>query len=244
MIKRSNHEAHDEHEARVGRIQRVFMFFMVVFFLTVPSSASAQTVTDGRVWAGVTLQTTFSPAWRMSIEIIGRSRDGVSELDLAAFRPTILYAVSERSSIGGGYLVSPSFPAAGGTTIEQRVFGQYLFTAPALGGSVSLRTRLEARFIEGNSGTLGRIRQQVRYSRQLGRGPVSVVASEELMVHLNDTSRSPRGVDQNRLFAGLSVAAGRAARIEAGYVNQFSPGHRGAADRMNHVGMGILTVIF
>ena len=33
-------------------------------------------------------------------------------------------------------------------------------------------------------------------------------------------------------------------RVEAGYLNQFLPGHRGAADRMNHVLSTVLAISF
>ena len=64
---------------------------------------------------------------------------------------------------------------------------------------------------------------------------LSLVASDELFVHLNDTIRNARGIDQNRAFAGVGIGVTRGGRLELGYLNQFSPGHRGAADRMNHI---------
>jgi hypothetical protein len=219
---------------------------LVCLLAAVPLEATAQTVTDERAWFNLTLQergSTDSP-WRWTLEIYLRSREGLSELDLIGLRPTVFYALNSRSSLGGGYAVVPSFPAAGGTATEHRVFGQYQWAGPVSGGSLSLRTRIEARMIEGNSGTQGRLRQQARYSHPIAGSRVSLVAYDEIFVHMNETSRNARGVEQNRASGGVSIAASGAVRVDVGYVHQFYPGHRGAPDRINHVLSSTLVVSF
>jgi hypothetical protein len=215
-------------------------------FWAVPVAAAAQTVTDERAWFNLTLQERGSAGspWRWTLENYIRSREGVSELDVVGLRPTVFYALTSRSSLGGGYAIIASFPATGGTTTEHRVYGQYQWTGSAAGGTLALRTRLEARLIEGNSGTQGRLRQQARFSHPIGRSRVSFVVYDELFLHLNNTSRHARGVEQNRAYGGVSIAASGSTRIEAGYVNQFYPGHRGAPDRLYHVLSSALIVSF
>ena len=210
-------------------------------------AAAQDTLTDERVWFTLSLQERGSPdsPWRWSFETIVRSREGVSELDVFSVRPNVFYAFNRRSSVGAGYAFSPTFPSSGGMTAEHRAYGQYSFTSGLAGGTVTYRIRMEARFIEGNSGMLLRLRNQARYARPLYEGSrVAWMIYDELFVHLNNTTRSPRSVDQNRIFAGAQVAAWSSGRIEAGYLNQFSPGHRGAADRMNHVLSTALTISF
>jgi hypothetical protein len=226
-------------------IRRAFCFFCLV--LAWAADARAQTVTDERVWFVLLLQENGSAEspWRWTFETLARSRDGVSDLDTLGLRPTIIYALDSHSAVGGGYAVVPGFPASGGTTIEQRVYGQYTWNGPIAGGTLALRTRVESRFIEDNSGPLGRFRQQVRFSHAVRKGSrLSVVAYDEFFVHVNNTTRTARGVDQNRAFAGISVNLPRSTRIETGYLNQFSPGHRGAPDRVNHVLSSALVVGF
>jgi hypothetical protein len=213
-----------------------------------PELAAAQdTVTDERVWFTLILQENGSPTspWRGQSEVVLRSREGVSELDVFSLRQTLIYALDKHSSVGAGYAFSPMFPPNAGMNVEQRVYGQYGFTSGWAGGTVTTRTRLEARFIEGNSGTLMRLRNQARYAHPVHRGSkVSWMAYDELLLHLNDTTLRPKGIDHNRLFGGLQVAAWRNGRVEAGYLNQFLPGHRGAADRMNHILSTVLAVSF
>ena len=54
------------------------------------------------------------------------------------------------------------------------------------------------------------------------------------MWHLDATSRSARGLDQNRLSGGLRRKLSRRVDLEAGYLNQYSRGQSGPAHR-NHV---------
>lgn len=195
------------------------------------------TISDGRVWFVGMVQDRVKTdsAWRWSAELILRSREGLSEFDVLSLRPTILYALTSRSTIGGGYAFAPSFPVTGGATVEHRWFQQYSWSGAVAGGTLAVRSRLEQRFIEGNSGMLGRFRQQVRFGHVLRKGgKISVVGYDELFLHLNNTTRSPRGIDQNRIFGGLGYAFNPKVRVEGGYLNQFSPGHGNAA-KMNHV---------
>jgi hypothetical protein len=213
-----------------------------------PDPAAAQdTITDERVWFTLALQERGSPdsPWRWTFETIARSRDRVNDLDTFSVRGTLIYVLDKHSSVGGGYAFAPMFPPTGGAIVEQRAYGQYIFTTGLAGGTLTCRTRLEARFIEGNDATLMRSRNQARYTRPVHRGSkVSWMAYDELFLHLNDTLARQQGVDHNRVFGGLQIAAWPSGRVEAGYLNQFLPGHRGAADRMNHVLSTVLAISF
>jgi len=232
---------------RMGRRCLGFLLVLPLLVLAPAAPARAQTTIDQRVWSVVMLQGRAGPEspWRWSVELIARSRDGVDDLDVAAVRPIVSYALTEWSTVGGGYAFAPTFPSTGGTTREHRAFGQYIWAGPVSGGTLTWRTRVEARLIEGNSGPLGRLREQLRFSRPVKHGSkLALVGYDEIMLHLNDTTRSPRGIDQNRVFAGISATLTGKLRIELGYLNQFSPGHRGAADRMNHVLSGSAILSF
>ncbi len=202
----------------------------------VPASAAAQTRTDQRVWFVVTAQRrprAGSP-WQMTIEGIARSRDGLGTRDVLAIRPSLFRRLSPRSTIGGGYLYARQF-AASGTVVEHRVYGQFATSTPLSGGTWAFRTRVEARFIDGNGGEVTRLRQQVRFSHPWRAGSrVALTGYEEIFVHANGGARNPRGVDQNRVFAGVSVPMPGSARLEIGYLNDFAPGH-GRVNAMHHV---------
>jgi len=203
-------------------------------------------VTDGRVWAGLVLQErsgTTSP-WRWIVDVPVRTRDGVDAVDLTGVRPAIGYDLSSRSSVWAGYAIVGSFPASGGTIVEHRVFQQLLWARPLAGTLASLRTRLEQRSIEGNSGLSWRVRQQLRVSRPVQRGSrVFLVGWDEVFFHLNTTDRYTKGLDQNRFFAGLGRSLSGAVRFEVGYANQYSRSRSGP-NRMNHVLSAVLGAAF
>jgi len=221
-------------------------FALSVIMLGGPALASAQTIVDRRAWLTTSFQGRQSreSPWRWSFDAIGRSREGVGSIDTMTFRPMVLYSVSSRTSIGGGYARVLMYPAAGGMLTENRVFGVYLWTGVARAGTMTMRVRVEDRMIESNSGMVWRVRPQARFSHPLQPGSRhALVGWDELSVNLNATTRLARGVDQNRAFGGVSTTWSPRFRTEVGYLNQFLPGH-GNPDRMNHVFSTSLSVTF
>jgi hypothetical protein len=203
----------------------------------VVAPASAQVLTDERLWANLSVQArpgTGSP-WRWSGEFVLRTREGIDDLDTLVFRGIIGYDLTDRSSTWLGFALVPSFPASAGTILEKRLFTQYTWSGRGLGGSVGLRSRLEQRWAEGNSGLAWRVRQQVRYSRPIApQSRFSWVGTEEIVVHLNETARYDQGLDQHRAFGGVSQAISPGVRVEVGYLNHYSHSVSGP-NRMNHV---------
>ena len=151
-------------------------------------------------------------------------------------RPGIVgYDLTDRSSGWVGFAVIPSFPVLRGTVVEKRLFEQYLWSGRGLGGTVTLRTRFEQRWTEGNTGLAWRVRQQVRFSRPFApRSRFSWVGTEEIHFHANDTARYDCGFDQNRVFAGISRTVKENVRFEIGYLNQYARSVIGP-NRMNHI---------
>ena len=209
-------------------------------------SPSSTTVTDERVWFVLGLQSrTDRPGpWRWAVENILRTRDGVNVIDVAGIRPIVNYVIDKHSTVGGGYAFVVNSPE----TIalhEHRVFQQYIFTSKIATGTLTVRERLEERFIEKNSGMAGRLRSQVRYSLPIKPGSkFSLIGYDELFVHLNDTTVTRQGVDQNRIFGGFGQVINPMFRYEVGYLNQYYPGHNIVPPRMNHVLSGAFGISF
>jgi hypothetical protein len=224
----------------------VVLVFLLVMVGGGATAASAQTVTDTRVWAGLSLQArlgTDSP-WRVTLDTQVRSRDVVDALEQWYVRPSVSRELSAHSTVTAGYAFFRTTPASGGALHEHRVWQQYSWSSGAAGGTISTRSRLEQRHSEGNDRLSWRLRQQLRFVRLLKAGSRwSAVIWDEASAHLNSTQRYARGFDQNRAFAGLSVALSTRARVESGYQNQWV--HvRGGANRMNHILSGVLTLLF
>lgn len=234
------------------RLRRFFATLVGLLAATSPHPAAAQTITDERVWANITFQEragTKSP-WRWYMEVQGRTRDGVGEFDQFIARPAVGYDLTSRSSVWAGYGYTPSYLASGtaqtgDVLTENRAWQQYLWAGPGLGSALQWRTRVEERAIEGNDRLAWRFRQFWRLTRQLhpGLGGLTFVAWDEVFVHLNDTTRTTSGFDQNRVFAGLGVGAWQGARLEVGYVNQ-AVHVAGGSDRRNHILLAFLNATY
>jgi hypothetical protein len=207
---------------------------LVLAIFAVP--ATAQTITDGRVWTTVSLQGRPAAAapWRWASDVTLRSRDGLDALDVLVGRLMALYDLTTTASIGAGYVLSNTYPAGLGTTTEHRLFQQFQWQTRGGVATVAFRTRVEERSIEGNNTWALRLRQQVRVTRPLAATRFSLVGWDEIAVHANATTRYARGLDQNRAFAGLGITMPANTRLEAGYLNHFSRSRTGP-DRMNHV---------
>ncbi len=214
-----------------------------------PASASAQPISDGRVWWNATVQERAGTAsrWRWYFELQGRTRDGIDDMDQLLVRPAVGFDLTPRSSLWAGYGYTPSYPPDGEVLQEHRAWQQYLWVGrlrrPAL--QLQWRSRLEERWIAGNGETAWRYRQFARLTRQLGAraGGPTIVVWDEVFVHMNDTARTVSGFDQNRLFAGVGLGVGPRSRLEIGYLNQAIDSARGP-DRRNHVLLGFLNATF
>ena len=226
-------------------MRRFISLIVFIGTVSVAISATAQTVTDERVWWNVTVQEkagTKSP-WRWYFELQGRTRDGVDALDQLLVRPAVGYDLTNRSSLWAGYGYTPGFPASGGTLTENRAWQQYLWNGSFAAGQVAWRSRLEERSIEGNDTLALRFRQQVRFTRTLKPGRVTAILWDEVFVHLNSTPRTAGGFDQNRVFGGIGVTINPSARVEAGYMNQFINPLSGP-NRSHHILSGVLNLTF
>jgi len=181
--------------------------------------ADGQTLTDERVWATLTAQGKVSDdgKWRWNADSLVRSRDGARTLDFLAERVVIAREVSRHIGVGFGYAYGAGFPD-NGSVREHRFVQQVSW----IGGSptrVSLKTRLEERFITGRDAML-RVRQQVRVVRPIAaHGQILVVVSEELFVVANANALRLPAIDSNRLFAGIGRKVTPRTWVEVGYLN-------------------------
>lgn len=172
-----------------------------------------------------------------------RFTDGADRLGQVLLRPAVGYRITPSDALFLGYAYVRTEPLNGTPTDEHRMFQQALVRVAGGPGktTVTSRTRLEQRWLEGRSGMGWRLRQQVRLETPVDKGLNAIVWAEPF-VNFDTTSWGQRaGFDQLRTFAGVGVPIGKGIAIEAGYsgqyVNRFN-----APDRMNHIGSLSLTI--
>jgi hypothetical protein len=155
------------------------------------------------------------------------------QLNTTILRPGVGWRVSPRLDVWVGY-ADVTLHRHGPNGEEHRVWQQATYPVAEIGGGrLTARTRLEQRFRDGGDDTGLRLRQFIRWSRPLATPDVTIVASNETFLALNDTDWGQNaGYDQNRAFIGLGWQMTPKFRLEGGYMNQRIDGGAGP-DRQN-----------
>lgn len=95
-----------------GRVAVLVVSLVVMW----PSTGRAQTITDGRVWVGATMQArpVADASWRLAFDTMLRSRDGLDARDAWHVRPAVGVDLNSHTSVWVGYGLFRSLPATGG----------------------------------------------------------------------------------------------------------------------------------
>jgi hypothetical protein len=205
---------------------------LVLALVGATAPAAAQPGAEPRVWATVSVQGRMGAdsGWRWAADSMGRTRNGTRAIDLLAGSVSVSRELGRQSSFGIGYVYGAGFPDAGSLG-EHRLFQEFAWQ-PRVAGRVSLRTRLEERFVTGRM--LVRVRQQVRVAWPLGaRLPVRGVVATEVFVTASRTTPVARGLDAVRTFVGIERTVSARSGVQVGYVNLYWPRAR-AESRHGH----------
>jgi Protein of unknown function (DUF2490) len=203
---------------------------IVIVALGGAAPAAAQVETDMRVWTAASVQGRVGAEapWRWVSDSLVRTRNGAGKLDFLAERVMVTRDLTRRANAGIGYAFGAGFPDAGSLR-EHRLIQQYAWSGGA-GPRVSLKSRLEERFLTGHPAMRLRLREQVRVTWPLAGGLQGVV-SDEVFLQVNSTAQAPRGFESNRVFVGVGRRLTGRSMLEFGYMNVIS---RGAARLNQH----------
>jgi hypothetical protein len=191
---------------------------------------------DVQVWTAFTAAVDVSPRVVLWLEAQFRFNDDASRLGQTLLRPGIGYRFDPNTVATLGYAYVPTNPAGPRFFSEHRIWEQLAFriAGDGKGPTLTARTRLEQRFVEGTPGMGWRLRQQVRLSAPLA-GKVRALAWTEPFITFNTTQWGQRrGLDRLRSFGGLSFPVAKRVTVEPGYINQWVL--RPARDRVEHIG--------
>ena len=213
-----------------------------VFALCLILCASSLAESDWHTWGAVVTTGNFlSPNTGMDfwMEGQGRFNDDTSRFNQGIVRAALGYRLAPRTTIWAGYGFIPNNPRnRREKVIEHRAWQQLTWRAedPIHGFSLSTRTRLEQRTIEGFDDLGWRFRQFVKLTYPL---PISELLYlsfwDELFLNVDDTDwGAESGVDQNRIFGGLGIRIASQTKFEIGYMHQFVKRER-RDDGHNHI---------
>ncbi|MDZ7770682.1 MAG: DUF2490 domain-containing protein [Woeseiaceae bacterium] len=207
------------------------------------SPGACATDDDTGIWGiastGDTIRLNNQPTnWQYAIDGQLRRFNRGSGSNTYLLRPAIGYVLENNVSLWAGYARVVNDPDDGSTRHENRWWQQAAWTARRWDwGTLSLRSRLEFRFIEGSNDTGTRFRQQVQLTAPIRNSDLSLVLSLEPFVNLRGTDwGAAGGFDQNRTYAGVRMPMTDSLSLEAGYMHQYIR-RAGAEDAVNHVGL-------
>ena len=203
--------------------------------MALSSPAVAGPPQDAQAWTTISASGAVSGRWLAQAESDSRFGNALPRLYQQELIAGIGYKLADAASLYGGYSIVIDFRPNLPNRIEHRPYQQLNLTlGKAGGGTVSARTRIEERFIEGFGDMGVRVRQQVRYVHPLA-GTLSAFGTAEFFFNLNDTDWGARsGFDRWRIGGGLRHPVGRKLAFELGYLNQRTA-KTGAPDVTDHI---------
>lgn len=214
-------------------MKRILPLIAVALFATNPAQAAEE---DIGAWNAINATADLNETVSVTMDAQLRWSNDISRLGQYLIRPSIGYKVGKNTTLSLGYAYFHTDPVGPAVSDEHRVWQQVALRLAGDGKGVTLtaRSRLEQRWVEGSSGTGWRIRQQLRLTAPLA-GKVRAVAWSESFIALNDTKWGQRnGLDRWRNFVGVSAPITKAVSIEPGYLNQWV--RRPGADLVQHNG--------
>ncbi len=199
---------------------------------------------DSHLWGAVIISADVSKDVVVTMEGVARLTDDVSRLGQSILRPSIGYRLGKNTVVSLGYAYVATDPTGPVSSDEHRFWQQLAFRVAGngTGPTVTGRTRIEQRWVEGRADMGWRLRQQLRATAPL-TGRTRAVLWSEAFVSLDDTSWGQRsGLDRWRNSVGLAIPVTKAVTVEPGYINQWivARGH----DRVHHIANVSLTARF
>lgn len=220
-----------------GRLAALLVFAVTSWIGT---SASAQTTHDFGSWFATLAQGRIADSnvkWWFDGHL--RYLDDAGGFNQSILRPGVGYQISDNATVWLGYGWINTLPASGAPVFdESRIWQQLSWSDKFDCGTISLRSRLEQRFVETGNDTGWRYRQFAKLLKPLPIcDQLSFSVWDEAFFDLNSTDWGQNAsLSQNRAFVGLGwqFQGDNAPRLEVGYLNQFIR-RRSADDRNNHI---------
>lgn len=213
-------------------MHRILLLAVAAIFVAAPVQAAVE---DTQIWGAANV--TVDVSKRVAIVVEGQARftDDASRLGQSLLRPSIGYRLGPNTMASIGYAYVATNPVGPASSDEHRAWQQIAFRVAGDGKGLTLtgRTRVEQRWVEGRDDMGWRFRQQLRATAPL-TGKARAVVWSEAFLSLDDTSWGQRsGLDRWRNSAGVSIPVSKVVTLEPGYINQWvvAPG----PDRIHHI---------
>lgn len=175
--------------------------------------------------------------WRYAFDAQYRYLERNAGVETLLLRPALGLQANKNLSLFAGYAYVVTEPFAGNSRDEHRLWQQAAWTTTARGqSSLTLRMRLEQRWLETGDDVGLRVRQQIKWARPVqGDGGKRLIVSLEPFFHIGRTDWGAEpGLAQVRAFIGVSLPLNDRLALETGYAPQWVR-RKGDTDLLNHI---------
>ena len=175
--------------------------------------------------------------WHYWVDSQARFFDPGSGPNQFVIRPAIGYKITDNIKGWIGYARILTRNRAGTAVDENRYWQQIDWSAGrVIGGTVSMRARLEQRSVSTGEDIGVVLRVRTKYVRPLRtNGSNSLIIAVEPFVDLRDTDwKGNSRLTQNRTFIGMGWRLGESMSIETGYMNQYIRVDGGSKQSFHH----------
>ena len=227
--------------------KQIFTANIVVILIVSLLSTSIQAGTaksDFQTWIPVNTNIKLGEHLRLFFEHQWRIGNDSSHLNSAMVRPAVGWQLTPQASIWLGYLMSADSKNlySNHYLIENRAWQGFSWkdTTDDKQFIWEMRNRLEERFLPQNSDPSIRWRTRFRGEYIIDESPVSLIASEEIFLNLNDNAHNRNlqaGAQQNRAYLGFGYRFAPEFQIESGYLYQHVWKRQPADDANNSIWM-------
>ena len=214
---------------------KLLVLFILIFSANIKASANSHVENDLGLWTSVYIKLPVSEKIKTSFEVHPRIQNNITHINQLLLRPSVGYQVNKNLSLWQGYgWITNYIPRF---AREQRTWQQVLYEKEFSRFTFSSRFRFEERFIQDVEGVSLRGRDLIKFVFPLNKKKDwGLVLSDELFVNLISHFHGPQaGIDQNRLFVGLSKKISENVKLEGGYQLQYINNNSPKADRLNHI---------
>ncbi len=187
--------------------------------------SSAQTRHENTGWFFLLNSTKFNEKWGMHLDVQVRSNDNWDGIKNVLFRPGITYYIDKNQNVTAGYLFA-STHAVPSTSVEHRIWQQYILNHKVASVFTAHRFRLEQRFL-ANDNFAQRLRYFIRLIKPLQKteptftkGAFLALQNEVFLNIQNKEFINNSLFDQNRLYLAAGYRFSKKVDVEVGYLNQ------------------------
>jgi hypothetical protein len=200
---------------------------ILVLLLASPAGTSLATEHEAGTWLSFATSggtQSGDSRWRYWLDGQARYVDIGSGASQYVLRPALGFQLNNRVTAWLGYARLETRTRSGLSAYENRYWQQVDWTAAQWGSaSLTMRLRLEQRSVSTGDDLGLALRYRLRLTQPVGESSrYRLVFSLEPFLDLRDTDwRGSAGLNQNRLFAGITARVAERWRMETGYMNQY-----------------------